>query len=105
MEARIVQLPTAPEISVDADRIVIDRLVVRDPALAAILGERAPEDRAAVVERALRIGLLALQDAGATVNVDLVRTEFEKLAPPDRAGQRSRGGDARPDAPVELRRR
>ena len=79
MEARIVQLPTTPDIHVDADRIVIDRLVVRDSALAAILGERPAEDRAAVVERALRIGLLALQDAGATVDVDLVRTEFEKL--------------------------
>jgi hypothetical protein len=78
MEARIVQLPTT-EVHVDPERIVIDRLVVRDPALAAILGERAPEDRAAVVERALRIGLLALQDAGATVDVDLVRTEFGKL--------------------------
>jgi hypothetical protein len=79
MEARIVQLPTTPDIHVDADRIVIDRLVVRDPSLAAILGERPAEDRAAVLERALRIGLLALQDAGATVDVDLVRTEFEKL--------------------------
>ena len=79
MEAQIVQLPTTPDIHVDADRIVIDRLVVRDPSLAAILGERPPEDRPAVVERALRIGLLALQDAGATVDVDLVRTEFEKL--------------------------
>jgi hypothetical protein len=79
MEARIVQLPTAPDIHVDADRIVIERLVVRDPGLASILGERAAEDRAALVERALRIGLLALQDAGATVNVDVVRTEFEKL--------------------------
>ena len=78
MEARIVQLPTT-EVHVDPERIVIDRLVVRDPALAAILGERAPEDRAAIVERALRIGLLALQDAGATVDVDLVRTEFGKL--------------------------
>ena len=45
----------------------------------SILAERAPEDRPALVERALRIGLLALQDAGATVNVDVVRTEFEKL--------------------------
>ena len=79
MEARIVQLPTTPDIHVEADRIVIDRLVVRDPALAAILGERPAEDRPAVVERALRIGLLALQDAGATVDVDLVRTEFERL--------------------------
>jgi hypothetical protein len=79
MEARIVQLPTAAEVSVEPDRIVIDRLVVRDPALASILAERPPEDRPALVERALRIGLLALQDAGATVNVDVVRTEFEKL--------------------------
>ena len=30
MEAQIVQLPTTPDIHVDADRIVIDRLVVRD---------------------------------------------------------------------------
>ncbi len=33
----------------------------------------------AFVERAMKIGLLALQDAGVTVNVDVVRTEFEKL--------------------------
>src|SRR5262245_24851252 len=79
MEARIVQLPTAAGITVEPDRIVVDHLVVRDPALATVLGERAPEDRPALVERALRIGLLALQDAGATVNVDVVRTEFEKL--------------------------
>ncbi|MFL5724811.1 MAG: hypothetical protein ACJ76W_11500 [Chloroflexota bacterium] len=79
MEARIVQLPSAPGITVDADRIVIDRLVLRDSALASILAERPEEDRASLVERALRIGLLALQDAGATVNVDVVRAEFEKL--------------------------
>lgn len=79
MEARIVQLPSAPGITVDADRIVIDRLVLRDSALASILAERPEEDRASLVERALRVGLLALQDAGATVNVDVVRAEFEKL--------------------------
>ena len=39
MEARIVQLPTS-EVRVDGDRIVIERLVVRDPALAAIVAER-----------------------------------------------------------------
>jgi hypothetical protein len=66
-------------VRVEADRIVIDRLVVRDPALAAFLGERAVSDRADLVERAVRIGLLALQDAGVTVNVDVVRAEFEKL--------------------------
>ena len=78
MEARIVQLPTS-EVRVDADRIVIERLVVRDAGLAGMLAERPIEDRPAFVERALKIGLLALQDAGVTVNVDVVRTEFEKL--------------------------
>jgi hypothetical protein len=78
MEARIVQLPTS-EVRVDGERIVIERLVVRDPSLAAIVADREPEDRAAFVERALRIGLSALQDASLSIDVDLVRDEFEKL--------------------------
>jgi hypothetical protein len=84
MEARIVQLPSAaeplPAVRVLDDRIVVERLTVSDPALAAYLRERPADDRALIVERALRIGLLALQDAGVTVNVDVVRGEFEKLA-------------------------
>jgi hypothetical protein len=88
MEARIVQIPTAPvaaegiqggSILVDGERIVVERLVLADGPLAAYLGERAPEERPVLVERALRIGLLALQDAGVTVNVDVVRREFEGL--------------------------
>ena len=78
MEARIVHLPTS-EIRVDAERIVIERFIVRDPALAAVVGEHPPEDRPAFLERALRIGLTALQDATVSVDVDLVRGEFEKL--------------------------
>ena len=78
MEARIVQLPTS-EVRVDGDRIVVERLVLRDGALAAIVAERDPEDRPAFIERALRIGLSALQDASVSVDVDLVRDEFEKL--------------------------
>jgi hypothetical protein len=78
MEARIVQLPTS-EIRVDGERIVVERLTVRDPALAAIVADREPEDRPAFVERALRIGLTALQDASLTIDVDVVREEFEKL--------------------------
>jgi hypothetical protein len=83
MEARIVQLPSAaeplPAVRVLDDRIVVERLTVSDPALAAYLRERPAEDRPLIVERALRIGLVALQDAGVTVNVDVVRGEFEKL--------------------------
>jgi hypothetical protein len=66
-------------IRVDGERIIVERLVVRDPALASFLRERPADGRADLVERALRIGLLALQDAGVTVNVDVVRAEFEKL--------------------------
>ena len=39
MEARIVQLPTN-EIRVEGDRIVIERFVVRDPTLAAVLAQQ-----------------------------------------------------------------
>jgi hypothetical protein len=68
-----------PRIRLDAERIVIEGLVVHDRSLAAFLAERPAADRADLVERAVRIGLLALQDAGVTVNVDVVRAEFEKL--------------------------
>ncbi|MEA2606735.1 MAG: hypothetical protein QOI00_1492, partial [Chloroflexota bacterium] len=78
MEARIVKLPTS-DVRVDADRIVIERLIVRDPALAAIVAGRDVADRPAFVERALKIGLTALQDATVSVDVDLVRDEFDKL--------------------------
>lgn len=85
MEARIVQLPTAtpaapePEVRVDGDRIAIDRLELEDPALAPFVAARPPDERAALIVRAVRIGLTALQDTGVTVNVDVVRNEFEKL--------------------------
>jgi len=83
MEARILSLPTPipapPAVRVDAERIVVERLVLTDPALAASLAERDPDELPALVERALRIGLLALQDAATSVDVDVVRREFEKL--------------------------
>ena len=90
MEARILSLPTASvppsgaparltTVRLEGERIVVERLVLADPALAASLAERDESDRPAVVERALRIGLLALQDASTSMDVDVVRREFEKL--------------------------
>jgi hypothetical protein len=82
MEARIVALPTVPRepaIRVIGDHVVVDHLAVADAGLAGWLGDRPADEQPAIVERALRIGLLALQDAGVTVNVDVVRGEFEKL--------------------------
>jgi len=68
-----------PAIRLDGDRIVVERLALADAGLAGFLAERPAADRPAIVERALRIGLLALQDAGVTVNVDAVRREFDGL--------------------------
>ncbi len=68
-----------PAVRLDGDRIVVERLVLADAGLAGFLAERPAADRSAIVERALRIGLLALQDAGVTVNVDAVRREFDGL--------------------------
>jgi ribosomal 50S subunit-associated protein YjgA (DUF615 family) len=83
MEAmKLVSLPSSPaspSIRVEGDRLIIDRLTVADAAVAAFVGERDPEERPVLVERALRIGLTALQEAGVTVNVDHIRREFETL--------------------------
>ena len=80
--ARIVQLHPAtgtPAVRVDGERIVVEQLQLADPALARFLAQRAPNARVELVERALRIGLLAIQDADTSLDVDLVRREFEAL--------------------------
>jgi hypothetical protein len=77
MEAHII--PLHQVVRLEGDRIVIERMSLSDPTLAAFLGERPAGDRGPLVERALRIGLLALQDVGVTVNVDAVRSEFERM--------------------------
>ena len=80
--ARIVPLrpPSGqPLVRVEGERLLIERLVVSDAALASFVGQRSADDQAEMVERALRIGLLALQDAGVSLDVDLVRREFEQM--------------------------
>jgi len=80
--ARIVQLhPVAPQskVRVEGDRIFVEQISLTEPSLARFLGGRQDESRVEIVERALRIGLLAIQDAGTTLDVELVRREFEAL--------------------------
>lgn len=88
MEARIVPIeprgrlpepPSTPTVLVVGDRIVVDHLEVVDPAAAATVAARPEGERAALVERALKVGLLAIADATVTVDVDIVRREFEEL--------------------------
>lgn len=87
MEARIVSLPSRPNpaIRVETDRIFVDRLTLSDSGLAAWLAGQPEDDRGAVVERALRIGLTALQGVGVTLNLDAVRSEFDRFAEQNRS--------------------
>jgi hypothetical protein len=81
--ARLVPLPSAPtrlvSVRIDGDRLVVDRLVLDDSSLVAFVADRPADERAQLVERALRIGLTAIQSVGVTVNVDAVRAEFQGL--------------------------
>ncbi len=72
-------LDASTQVRLDGERIVVDHLLLVDAGLAGFVAERPADDRPALLERALRIGLVALQDAGVTVNVDAVRREFDGL--------------------------
>lgn len=81
--AILLQMPE-PEhgherVQVSGDRIVVEGLTLVDPGLATYLRGRPRTDLEALVGRALRIGLVALQDAGASLDVDLVRREFDAM--------------------------
>ena len=81
--ARLVSLPAQParpaSVKVESGRLVVEHLVLDDQALAAFVADRPAEERALLVERALRVGLTAIQSVGVTVNVDAVRAEFQGL--------------------------
>jgi hypothetical protein len=86
MEARIVSFPSAqPSVRVAGDRIDVDRLALTDGALAGWLGAQPADEHATLVERALRIGLTALQSVGVTLNLDAVRAEFDRFSDQNRA--------------------
>lgn len=81
--ARLVPLPSTSNrqssVRLEADRLVVERLVLDDSSLVAFVADRPAEERGELIERALRIGLTAIQSVGVTVNVDAVRAEFQGL--------------------------
>jgi hypothetical protein len=86
MEARIVSFPAShPGVRIAGDRIDVERVAVHDGPLAAWLAAQPADDHTILVERAIRIGLTALQSVGVTLNVDAVRAEFERFADQSRA--------------------
>lgn len=81
--AKIVRLPEPAaepaNVRVQGDRVVITSISLADAGLATFVRGRAEGERAALIERGLRIGLIALQDAGSSMDVDVVRREFEAM--------------------------
>jgi hypothetical protein len=81
--AKLVSLPSQSarpaSVRVELDRLVVEHLVLEDHALAAFVADRPADERALLIERALRVGLTAIQSVGVTVNVDAVRAEFQGL--------------------------
>ncbi len=66
-------------VTVSGQAIAVDGLALHDPSLAAFVRETAEADRPQLVERALRIGLLTLSNAGVSMSADVVKAEFERL--------------------------
>ncbi len=67
------------DVRVEGDHIAVTGLSLYDAELAAYVSDHAEVDRPAVVERGLKVGLIALRNAGVTLNVDFVAREFERL--------------------------
>ena len=70
---------TQARITITRDTIDIEGLRLTDAALAAFVSETPEADRPALAERALRIGLLTLANAGVSLSADVVKAEFERL--------------------------
>lgn len=81
--AQIVALhvagPSRSQVRVEGDSVVVERLRITDRALSSFVEQRSEDERPELAERALRIGLLALQDAGTSLDVDFVRREFDDM--------------------------
>lgn len=70
---------TPARIAVDRDTIDIESIRLTDAALAAFVAQTPEAERAQLVERALRIGLMTLSNASVSLSADVVKAEFEHL--------------------------
>lgn len=70
----------APDVVVvRGDTIIVEHLEIKDDELARFVAERNEDARPALAQQAFRVGLIALRNAGVTLNVDYVEKEFERL--------------------------
>ncbi|HEY6468325.1 MAG TPA: hypothetical protein VI434_01015 [Candidatus Dormibacteraeota bacterium] len=67
------------DVRIEGDNIAVTGLSLHDADLASYVSQHPEVDRPAVVERGLKVGLIALRNASVTINVDFVAREFDRL--------------------------
>jgi len=73
-------MSSSTQVDVVGDRIVISSLALADGQLARFVEQTPETERAGLVERAVRIGLLTVCNQGVNLSADVVRSEFERLS-------------------------
>jgi len=66
-------------LDVETSTLKILELSIKDPELCSLLANKEEEERKQFVERALRVGIMALQGMETKMQVDYVRSEFENM--------------------------
>jgi len=66
-------------LDVETSTLKILELSIKDPELCSLLAGKEEEERKQFVERALRVGIMALQGMETKMRVDYVRSEFENM--------------------------
>src|SRR5687768_10016986 len=72
---------TQARITISGDTIGLEGMSLTDASLARFVGDTPEDERPQLVERALRIGLLTLCNAGVSMSADVLKAEFERLGP------------------------
>jgi predicted nuclease with TOPRIM domain len=67
------------EVDIDSDEITIREVTVRDAELASYLADHDPDKQREVVDRAVRVGLMTLQLADTSKDLEYVKREFESM--------------------------
>ncbi|MEJ7804074.1 MAG: hypothetical protein WKH68_12010, partial [Candidatus Limnocylindria bacterium] len=70
---------TQARITITGDTIGLEGIRLTDAQLATFVSETLEDERPQLVERAVRIGLLTLCNAGVNMSADVVKAEFERL--------------------------
>ncbi|MCW4020257.1 MAG: hypothetical protein NWF14_03390 [Candidatus Bathyarchaeota archaeon] len=66
-------------LDVETSTLKILELSIKDPELCSLLAGKEEDERKQFVERALRVGIMALQGMETKMRVDYVRSEFENM--------------------------